>query len=257
MPYTAAQRRLFHEMAEDESVAREHGTSQREAGKLAEEADRLKRQGREKATKAAQNGSNHARQVQEAQEAPRRAASQAGYANHAPGHSKRTSTVRGERGMLGGAMVIGWLLLGLHSAFAQNPVCAPSNAPAQSPGCWQLPSNLGIQDYLLGWQPGEAPEEQRLIPISEILNMPGSTEYMPYAGGRFEGVVTFNSLVSFLNGADITGTFNGNSTFNIGSGQFITNGGMISAGPSSFSGPVTANQANIGGSFTSPELGGL
>lgn len=48
MPYTPAQRRLFHEMEENPDAARRHGTSQREAGQLADEADRLKRQGKEK-----------------------------------------------------------------------------------------------------------------------------------------------------------------------------------------------------------------
>lgn len=253
MPYTAAQRRLFHEMAEDNSVAREHGTSQREAGKLAEEADRLKRQGREKAAKAAQNGSNHVRRVQEAQEAPRRAASRAGYANHAPGHSKRTGTVRGERGMLSGAVLLAFLLAA-PAAFAQNPVCNPSSAPAQSPGCWQLPSNLGLQDFVLGWQAGEAPTEQRLIPLSSILNLPGSTQYMPFAGGRFTGLVTFDSLISILNGATITGNITGNSTINIGSGQFITTGGIISSGPVEIetgSGAITIDgNTTFGGNVT-------
>jgi hypothetical protein len=51
MPYTEQQRKLFHAAEENPEVAREHGMSRREAGKLADEADRLKRQGREKAAK--------------------------------------------------------------------------------------------------------------------------------------------------------------------------------------------------------------
>lgn len=48
MPYTPAQRRLFHEIAENPDAARRHGTSQSEGRKLAEEADKLAREGREK-----------------------------------------------------------------------------------------------------------------------------------------------------------------------------------------------------------------
>ena len=48
MPYTDAQRRLFHEMEENPDAARRHGVSRDEAGKLADEADRLAREGRTK-----------------------------------------------------------------------------------------------------------------------------------------------------------------------------------------------------------------
>lgn len=47
IPYTKEQRRLFHAAEENPDVAREHGMSRREAGKLADEADRLKKEGRE------------------------------------------------------------------------------------------------------------------------------------------------------------------------------------------------------------------
>lgn len=56
MPYTAEQRRLFHLMAEDDEVAEQHGTSQKEARKLAQEADDLAREGREKPAKKASIG---------------------------------------------------------------------------------------------------------------------------------------------------------------------------------------------------------
>lgn len=48
MPYTPKQRRLFNAMAHDPDIAREHGTSNSEARKLADEANKLKRQGKEK-----------------------------------------------------------------------------------------------------------------------------------------------------------------------------------------------------------------
>jgi hypothetical protein len=51
MPWTPDQRRLFHEAEENANVAREHGIGQREAGKLADEADKLKREGKEKPAK--------------------------------------------------------------------------------------------------------------------------------------------------------------------------------------------------------------
>lgn len=49
MPYTPEQRRLFHAAAESKEVAREHGMPQGEAKKLADEADKLKKDGKEKA----------------------------------------------------------------------------------------------------------------------------------------------------------------------------------------------------------------
>ena len=52
MPYTDEQRRLFHEAAENPDAARRHGMSQAEARRLANEADRLAREGREKTAKA-------------------------------------------------------------------------------------------------------------------------------------------------------------------------------------------------------------
>ena len=48
MPYTPAQRRLFHEISENPDAARRHGISRREGHKLAEEADRLAREGHER-----------------------------------------------------------------------------------------------------------------------------------------------------------------------------------------------------------------
>jgi hemerythrin-like domain-containing protein len=48
VPYTAAQRRLFNAMAHNKDIAAEHDTSESAARKLAEEADRLKREGKEK-----------------------------------------------------------------------------------------------------------------------------------------------------------------------------------------------------------------
>jgi hemerythrin-like domain-containing protein len=53
VPYTPSQRRLFHAMAEDADVAREHGTSRKKARKLAEEADELAREDKEKKEKSA------------------------------------------------------------------------------------------------------------------------------------------------------------------------------------------------------------
>lgn len=48
LPYTKEQRALFNAAAHDPEIAREHGMSGREAGRLADEANRLKRQGKEK-----------------------------------------------------------------------------------------------------------------------------------------------------------------------------------------------------------------
>lgn len=52
MPYTSRQRRLFHEIEENPDVAERHGVSQREGHKLADEADKLAREGREKKEKS-------------------------------------------------------------------------------------------------------------------------------------------------------------------------------------------------------------
>ena len=48
MPYTSRQRRLFHTISEDPEVAREHGVSTSTGRRLANEADDLARQGRER-----------------------------------------------------------------------------------------------------------------------------------------------------------------------------------------------------------------
>jgi len=48
MPYTPAQRRLFHEVAENPDAARRHGMSRGEGRKLAHEADEMAREGKEK-----------------------------------------------------------------------------------------------------------------------------------------------------------------------------------------------------------------
>jgi len=50
MPYTKDQRKLFNAAAHDPSIAREHGMSNKEAEKLADEADKLKKEGKEKAS---------------------------------------------------------------------------------------------------------------------------------------------------------------------------------------------------------------
>lgn len=52
MPYTPAQRRLFHEVAENPEAAERHGISEKEGTKLAGEADRLAREGKEKTAKS-------------------------------------------------------------------------------------------------------------------------------------------------------------------------------------------------------------
>jgi len=48
VPWTPKQRALFHEIEENPNAAERHGMSQAEGGKLAREADRLKKEGREK-----------------------------------------------------------------------------------------------------------------------------------------------------------------------------------------------------------------
>jgi len=50
MPYTEKQQRLFHEAEENPDVAERHGMSHADARKLADESDKLKREGREKKT---------------------------------------------------------------------------------------------------------------------------------------------------------------------------------------------------------------
>jgi len=48
MPYTEKQRKLFNAEANDPGIAREHGTSGREARRLADEANKFKGEGRER-----------------------------------------------------------------------------------------------------------------------------------------------------------------------------------------------------------------
>lgn len=48
MPWTEKQRRLFHAIAEDPEVAREHGVSTATGRRLAAEADDLSRRGKER-----------------------------------------------------------------------------------------------------------------------------------------------------------------------------------------------------------------
>lgn len=48
MPYTKEQRALFNAAAQDPEIAEEHGMSQREAGKLAREANKFRKEGEEK-----------------------------------------------------------------------------------------------------------------------------------------------------------------------------------------------------------------
>lgn len=47
MPWSDAQRKLFHAAEENPEVAREHGIGRDEARKLADEADKLKKEGKE------------------------------------------------------------------------------------------------------------------------------------------------------------------------------------------------------------------
>lgn len=48
MPWTEEQRKLFNVASHDKDIAARHGLSQAEARKLADEANRLKGEGREK-----------------------------------------------------------------------------------------------------------------------------------------------------------------------------------------------------------------
>lgn len=48
MPYTEEQRRLFNAAAHDKDIADRHGMSRREARKLADEANELASEGKEK-----------------------------------------------------------------------------------------------------------------------------------------------------------------------------------------------------------------
>jgi len=52
MPYTDEQRRLFNAAAHDPDIARQHGMTRGEADKLAAEANKLKKEGREKSAKS-------------------------------------------------------------------------------------------------------------------------------------------------------------------------------------------------------------
>lgn len=56
MPYTDDQRRLFHELVENEDARKRHGVSRKEAQKLADEADKYAREGKEKPSKKAGEG---------------------------------------------------------------------------------------------------------------------------------------------------------------------------------------------------------
>jgi hypothetical protein len=47
-PWSESQRRLFNAAAHDKDIAEEHGMSDKEARKLADEANKLKKEGREK-----------------------------------------------------------------------------------------------------------------------------------------------------------------------------------------------------------------
>lgn len=49
MPFTKKQREFFHVADENSEVAREHGMEGGEARKLADEADKLRKQGKERA----------------------------------------------------------------------------------------------------------------------------------------------------------------------------------------------------------------
>lgn len=53
MSYTAEQRRLFHELVDNEKARERHGVSLEEAHKLADEADAYAREGKEKPAKKA------------------------------------------------------------------------------------------------------------------------------------------------------------------------------------------------------------
>lgn len=53
MPYTEQQRRLFNAAAHDKDIAERHGMSHGEAEDLADEANRLKKEGKEKPEKKA------------------------------------------------------------------------------------------------------------------------------------------------------------------------------------------------------------
>jgi len=48
VPYTKQQRKLFNAAAHNPDIAERHGMSGKDADKLADEANRLKRQGKEK-----------------------------------------------------------------------------------------------------------------------------------------------------------------------------------------------------------------
>jgi hypothetical protein len=48
LPYTEKQRALFNAAAHNKDIARERGMSGGEAGKLADEANKLKKEGKEK-----------------------------------------------------------------------------------------------------------------------------------------------------------------------------------------------------------------
>ena len=53
MPFTEKQRKLFHEIEENPDAARRHGMTRREGGRLADEADKYAREGKEKPAKKA------------------------------------------------------------------------------------------------------------------------------------------------------------------------------------------------------------
>ena len=56
MPYTEDQRRLFHVLTQDEDARKRRGVSRKEAQKLADEADKYAREGKEKPSKKAGEG---------------------------------------------------------------------------------------------------------------------------------------------------------------------------------------------------------
>lgn len=81
-------------------------------------------------------------------------------------------------------------------------------------------SSLLPTDILWGYQGSQTPKE-RQVAVSQILNVTGSTTYMPFAGGTFAGTVTFSAPLVLSTSATVAAAGSSFSDATIVTSQFV------------------------------------
>jgi hypothetical protein len=98
--------------------------------------------------------------------------------------------------------------------------CSPNNAPAHSVGCMPTVTTVQPTDLVEGWRTSLFPQSDVTMTVQQIINLAGSSQYMPFSGGTFTSTVQMNVPLGLSSGGTGVTNLSSLATNLINTGQF-------------------------------------